>query len=573
MPRWRVAVASDRQPSGLHSVPSGQQSKAAPGGQHVGKAAGQQTEKALEQQVNDAAIESQQSGKSAEQQKAAEWGGQQTGKGPPQQLAVACWQGVKPGPQAHVPELFPPPWWPCLPGVTEPAGRRWDCAVGWQIAPSLVPPQQSSAVAQPASGISAVSCDHLTRASMLRQSGPPGIQPDPTCAAGSPVAVTGGGMDAFRGGARGSSWARMLSRRTIIVAGGGLVAARKSGAGVPAASPSSPPAPGTAAAATPVPLGSEEIVFTLNDGTTTHGLFAYPSGGAPPFPGVLLLQSSGAIDRDATVVEPDGTLRRPFVQLADELTKRGMAVFRYDKRGVCPPSHVCDPIRYLNLTKPVLIDDALAAYGRMTANPLIDPKRTAVLGHDEGAWLAPYLPYRFPQIRALVVIGTGLGPMHVLTFSLVTLPLLGLGFYDANADGMLSANEVPITDAAAMARFQERVRGPGQIFLLRYEGEPQRLRPAGLNRLLDTNGDGRLDILTEVRPVYEALLANLASPFSVIDRYVDPSISFVRRSVAHAGDGREPVRLLPGGADGPESPRPPRHAGAAGHPDRQRGER
>jgi dienelactone hydrolase len=329
----------------------------------------------------------------------------------------------------------------------------------------------------------------------------------------------------------------MLSRRTIIVAGGGLVAARKSGAGAPAASPSSPPAPGTAAAATPVPLGSEEIVFTLNDGTTTHGLFAYPSGGAPPFPGVLLLQSSGAIDRDATVVEPDGTLRRPFVQLADELTKRGMAVFRYDKRGVCPPSHVCDPIRYLNLTKPVLIDDALAAYGRMTANPLIDPKRTAVLGHDEGAWLAPYLPYRFPQIRALVVIGTGLGPMHVLTFSLVTLPLLGLGFYDANADGMLSANEVPITDAAAMARFQERVRGPGQIFLLRYEGEPQRLRPAGLNRLLDTNGDGRLDILTEVRPVYEALLANLASPFSVIDRYVDPSIrSSVEASLTQAMD-------------------------------------
>jgi pimeloyl-ACP methyl ester carboxylesterase len=62
------------------------------------------------------------------------------------------------------------------------------------------------------------------------------------------------------------------------------------------------------------------------------------------------------------------------------------------------------------------------AYARMIAHPLIDATRTAVLGHSEGTWLTPALPNRFPQIQALVLISTGLGVMHALSFTQVTLP-------------------------------------------------------------------------------------------------------------------------------------------------------
>ncbi len=273
-----------------------------------------------------------------------------------------------------------------------------------------------------------------------------------------------------------------------------------------------------------VPGSVEVVEFALSGGVTTHGQFDYPANGAPPYPAVLLIQGSGPIDRHETFVDPDGTVRRPFDLIAEALTSRGLAVFRYDKRGVCPPSQVCDPAAYATQSKPVLTEDAALAYARMIANPLIDARRTAVLGHSEGTWLAPALPDRFPDIQALVLISTGLGVMHALSFSQVTLPLLGVAPYDTDDDGALALDEVPLADPVAMARFQERIRVQGQLLLLSYEGSGQDLRPVGLNPKLDVNGDGRIDFLTELRPVYEAFFASIASPLAVIEQYADPAI-------------------------------------------------
>ncbi len=280
--------------------------------------------------------------------------------------------------------------------------------------------------------------------------------------------------------------------------------------------------------ATPVQPGgsssSEEVSFALSGGITTRGQFDYPAYGVPPFPAVLLIQGSGPTDRHETILDPDGVVRQPFIQISNELTRRGMAVFRYDKRGACPPSTICDAAAYAAQTKPVLIADAEMAYSRMVANPRIDANRTAVLGHSEGSWLAPALPYRFPGIRALVLIGTGLGPMHVLSFSQVTLPLLGLAPFDLDGDGAIGPGDVPFTDPIAMVNFQQRIRVQGQLFMLRYEGTAPDLRPVGLNPRLDTNGDGKIDMLTEVRPVYEAFFANIAAPLPIVERYADPAV-------------------------------------------------
>ena len=131
---------------------------------------------------------------------------------------------------------------------------------------------------------------------------------------------------------------------------------------------------------------------------------------------------------------------------------------------------MCDPAAYATQSKPVLTEDAALAYARMIANPLIDARRTAVLGHSEGTWLAPALPDRFPDIQALVLISTGLGVTHALSFSQVTLPLLGVAPYDTDDDGALALDEVPLADPVAMARFQERIRVQGQLLLLSYEG-------------------------------------------------------------------------------------------------------
>ena len=289
-------------------------------------------------------------------------------------------------------------------------------------------------------------------------------------------------------------------------------------------------------AVTPV-VGSEEVAFTVSGAVTTNGQFDYPPNAAPPYPAVLLIQGSGPTDRHETIVDPDGTVRRPFDLIAQELTGRGMAVFRYDKRGDCPPSRVCDAKAYAAQSKPVLTEDAALAYARMIANPAVDPARTAVLGHSEGTWLAPALPARFPDIQALVLIATGLGPMHVLSFSQVTLPLLGAARFDADGDGALAPDEIPLADPAALAGFIARIRAQGQLLLLAYDGEAPDLRPIGLNPTLDANGDGRIDLLTELRPAYEAFFANIASPLEIIEAYADPAVLPLARAAFAEGFG------------------------------------
>jgi uncharacterized protein len=315
-----------------------------------------------------------------------------------------------------------------------------------------------------------------------------------------------------------------ISRRSIVRhLGGGAAAGALLGRGVMTTRAEGTPV-ATPISTEGVPGSVEVVEFALSGGVTTHGQSDYPASGAPPYPAVLLIQGSGAIDRHETFVEPDGTVRRPFDLITEALTSRGLAVFRYDKRGVCPPSQVCDQAAYASQSKPVLTEDAALAYARMIANPLIDAKHTAVLGHSEGTWLAPSLPDRFPEIQALVLISTGLGVMHVLSFSQVTLPLLGVAPYDTDNDGALAPDEVPLADPAAMGRFQERIRVQGQLFLLQYEGSGQDLRPVGLNLRLDLNRDGKIDFLTELRPVYEAFFASIASPLAVIEKYADPAI-------------------------------------------------
>jgi pimeloyl-ACP methyl ester carboxylesterase len=158
-----------------------------------------------------------------------------------------------------------------------------------------------------------------------------------------------------------------------------------------------------------------------------------------------------------------------------------------------------------------------------------------VLGHSEGTWLAPALPDRFPEIQALVLISTGLGVMHALSFTQITLPLLGVAPYDIDDDGALAPDEVPFADPVAMGRFQERIRVHGQLLLLQYEGSGTDLRPVGLNPGLDLNGDGKIDFLTELRPVYEAFFANIASPLGVIEKYADPVILPLARAAFAAG--------------------------------------
>ncbi|TGE05229.1 alpha/beta hydrolase family protein [Hymenobacter fodinae] len=126
------------------------------------------------------------------------------------------------------------------------------------------------------------------------------------------------------------------------------------------------------------PYREEEVVFTNADAKIRlSGTLTIPAGPGP-FPAVALLSDSGPQDRDAEQYD-----YRMFGILADHLTRRGIAVLRFDDRGVGKSQG-----NYLTATTIDLMGDAQAAMTFLRARNLINPQQIGLIGHGEGANVA-----------------------------------------------------------------------------------------------------------------------------------------------------------------------------------------
>lgn len=126
----------------------------------------------------------------------------------------------------------------------------------------------------------------------------------------------------------------------------------------------------------PYPYIEYEIGFPSGGGTgaTLAGTLSIP-GGEGPFPAVVLIAGSGPLDRDEAVFG-----HRPFLVLSDWLVRNGIAVLRYDKRGIGKSAGV-----FAAATPQDFAADAAAAFAFMKSRPEIDPARIGLCGHSEGA--------------------------------------------------------------------------------------------------------------------------------------------------------------------------------------------
>lgn len=123
------------------------------------------------------------------------------------------------------------------------------------------------------------------------------------------------------------------------------------------------------------------------------GTLSMPSGKGP-FPAVVLISGTGHNTRDEDVWG-----HKVFLVLADALTRRGIAVLRYDKRGVGGSTGDYDAATTLDLTS-----DAEAAVTWLKTQPEIDPRRIGVLGHSEGGIIAPAVAAEDKSVAYVVMI-------------------------------------------------------------------------------------------------------------------------------------------------------------------------
>ncbi len=146
----------------------------------------------------------------------------------------------------------------------------------------------------------------------------------------------------------------------------------------------------------PFPYRIEEVVFkNIDAGIRLAGTLTLPPS-EETIPAVLLLSGSGAQDRDEAVFG-----HRPFLVLADYLTRRGIAVLRVDDRGVSGSTG--------DFNKATAIDfalDAMAGVTYLKSRKEINNELIGLVGHSEGGMIASMVAVHSPDIAFIVLIAS-----------------------------------------------------------------------------------------------------------------------------------------------------------------------
>ena len=165
----------------------------------------------------------------------------------------------------------------------------------------------------------------------------------------------------------------------------------------------------------PFPYTAEQITFRSGE-INLSGTLTLPQSDRP-VPAVVLLSGSGADERDYLVGG-----HYPFWVIADYLTRLGIAVLRFDDRGVGASEGESS-----SATTHDLAVDALSAIGYLQLRPEIDPQQIGIIGHSDGAGGAALAAAASSNVAFIVMLG-GLGVTgeeHLLLQAATTWQALG----------------------------------------------------------------------------------------------------------------------------------------------------
>ncbi len=164
------------------------------------------------------------------------------------------------------------------------------------------------------------------------------------------------------------------------------------------------------------PYTAENVTVTTPMGHALAGTLTLPKGASRdnPVPAIVTSTGSGPQDRDE-YINIEGY--RPFRQIADSLSRRGIAVLRMDDRGTGASTG-----SHKGSTSADFAEDVRAGLAYLRTRPEIDSRRLALLGHSEGGMIVPLAALKEPELRAMVLLAPPAdAPRSILAFQMRNL--------------------------------------------------------------------------------------------------------------------------------------------------------
>jgi hypothetical protein len=158
--------------------------------------------------------------------------------------------------------------------------------------------------------------------------------------------------------------------------------------------------------ARPYPYREEDVSYQNKPAGVTFAATLTIPQGKGLFPAVFLITGSGPQDRDESLMG-----HKPFLVLADYLTRRGIIVLRADDRGFGKSTGVFSTATTLDFAS-----DAEAALAYLKTRPEVDPHKIGLIGHSEGGVIAPMVAALNHDVAFIVMMaGTGVPGDQILT--------------------------------------------------------------------------------------------------------------------------------------------------------------
>ncbi|MGI8648359.1 MAG: hypothetical protein DLM55_04965 [Acidimicrobiales bacterium] len=186
-----------------------------------------------------------------------------------------------------------------------------------------------------------------------------------------------------------------------------------------------------------------DIAINLGDFVSAAQL-STPAAGRGPWPTVILFHGSGPWDRDSTYRDRPGgpVLATNFKLLAERLGQKGIAVLRFNKRGVrSDGSH--DSAQIARATTNQLIQDAQVVIKTARNLPEVDHRHLFLYGWSQGAQVVTHVAAADTSIAGVILQGPpSSGWSSILNYQLITNGLPALRRADTDHDGQLSISEL-----------------------------------------------------------------------------------------------------------------------------------